>query len=188
MRDGEEYTSVAAGEDLAVEVTFRNPLALKLRLTDMRLLCEFTPAAEGTRQQQQDQQQQEEQQQQMDGSGGAGGGSGAPDPSAVQVAVSRLTLHPSEVLTERLTLRPLSPGWLRVTGVAWVVEGGAEGRAAFSIKGRHRKHPKGDRCVTAGGGGWLAGLCVAETGAALGFCVWLRCGGLARLLGVLGSP
>jgi hypothetical protein len=70
-----------------------------------------------------------------------------PEETEVSIPAASFTLHPSEALTERLGLRPLAPGWLRVTGVAWVVEGGAEGRAAFDIKGRHRKRPKGDRCA-----------------------------------------
>jgi len=159
VRDGEEYTSVAAAEDLVVEVTFVNPLALKLKLTNVRLLCEFQPDAprDGG----------------ADGGGAvsgaagaaaaaplglssssppaaAGGGSAAaaaeqPDAFIVQIVTSSFTLHPSETLTEKLTLRPLAPGWLRVTGVTWTVDGEVDGRVTFEIKGRHRKRPKGDR-------------------------------------------
>lgn len=64
----------------------------------------------------------------------------------VQVLEGQLTLHPGEVLTEKLAVKPLTPGWLRVTGVAWVVEGGATGQALFDVRGKRRKHPKGDRC------------------------------------------
>lgn len=53
---------------------------------------------------------------------------------------------PGEVLTQRLTLRPTLAGWVRVTGVAWLLAGVAEGIAAFDIRGRRRKRPKGDRC------------------------------------------
>jgi hypothetical protein len=52
-----------------------------------------------------------------------------------------------EVLSERLSVRPLSAGWLRVLGVSWVLAGTAEGYVEFDIKGRRRKRPKGDRCA-----------------------------------------
>jgi hypothetical protein len=45
VKDGEEYNTVAAGEDVGVQVTFRNPLQLKLKLTGVQLVCEFQPAA-----------------------------------------------------------------------------------------------------------------------------------------------
>lgn len=48
-------------------------------------------------------------------------------------------------MSERLTVRPLAAGWLRVLGVSWVLAGAAEGYREFNIKGRHRKRPKGDR-------------------------------------------
>lgn len=137
---------MAAGEDLAVDVTFTNPLALKLKLSDVRLVYEFQPdkpreageapadgaAAGGDSM--------------VASSDGMGSGGGVAQGAApVQATPAQFSLHPSEVLSERLTLRPLAPGWLRVTGVSWVLEGGVEGRAAFEIKGRHRKRPKGDR-------------------------------------------
>jgi hypothetical protein len=50
-----------------------------------------------------------------------------------------------EQLTESLLLRPLAAGWLRVTGVAWLLGGSAHGFAEFDVKGRRRKKPKGDR-------------------------------------------
>ncbi|KAI8476140.1 MAG: ER-golgi trafficking TRAPP I complex 85 kDa subunit-domain-containing protein [Monoraphidium minutum] len=140
VRDGEEYTCVAAGEDVCVDVTFTNPLAIKLRLSAVRLVYEFTPdaAAGGGG---------------VDGgidSGGAdsggGGGEGAEGGGGgVQALPAQFALHPGEGLAERLALRPLSPGWLRVTGVAWALEGGPEGCVEFQVKGRHRKRPKGDR-------------------------------------------
>ncbi len=50
-----------------------------------------------------------------------------------------------EVLSERLVVRPLAAGWLRVLGVSWLLAGTAEGYVEFAIKGRRRKRPKGDR-------------------------------------------
>lgn len=50
-----------------------------------------------------------------------------------------------EVLSERLAVRPLAAGWLRVLGVSWLLAGTAEGYVEFAIKGRRRKRPKGDR-------------------------------------------
>jgi hypothetical protein len=52
---------------------------------------------------------------------------------------------PGEVLSERLSVRPLAAGWLRVLGVSWLLAGAAEGYAEFDIKGRRRKRPKGER-------------------------------------------
>lgn len=46
VHDGEEYNTVAAGEDISVEVTFTNPLSIKLSLSRVRLLVQFTPAGE----------------------------------------------------------------------------------------------------------------------------------------------
>jgi hypothetical protein len=39
---------VAAGEEVAVQVTFRNPLAIKLSLSHVRLQVQFTPAGAGS--------------------------------------------------------------------------------------------------------------------------------------------
>jgi hypothetical protein len=50
-----------------------------------------------------------------------------------------------EVLSERLVVRPLVAGWLRVLGVSWLLARTAEGYLEFAIKGRRRKRPKGDR-------------------------------------------
>lgn len=43
MRDHEEYNTVPVGEEIAVEVTFKNPLQVKLKLSSIRLICEFQP-------------------------------------------------------------------------------------------------------------------------------------------------
>jgi hypothetical protein len=42
-KDHEEYNTVVAGEPISVRVTMRNPLGVKLRLSAVRLTCEFTP-------------------------------------------------------------------------------------------------------------------------------------------------
>jgi hypothetical protein len=44
VHDGEEFNTVAAGEEIAVQVTFKNPLAIKLSLSHVRLQVQFTPA------------------------------------------------------------------------------------------------------------------------------------------------
>ncbi|WIA33724.1 hypothetical protein OEZ86_006842 [Tetradesmus obliquus] len=135
VHDGEEFNTVAAGEEIAVQVTFKNPLAIKLSLSHVRLQVQFTPAGAG--------------------STGAGAAAAAADgpaaaaaaPKAEEVTVveSQFSLHPGEQLTESLLLRPLAAGWLRVTGVAWLLGGVAAGFAEFDVKGRRRKKPKGDR-------------------------------------------
>lgn len=48
MHDGEEFNTVAAGEEIAVQVTFKNPLAIKLSLSHVRLQVQFTPAGAGS--------------------------------------------------------------------------------------------------------------------------------------------
>lgn len=42
-KDHEEYNTVVAGEPISVSVTLCNPLGVKLRLSALRLTCEFTP-------------------------------------------------------------------------------------------------------------------------------------------------
>ncbi|KAJ9512929.1 hypothetical protein QJQ45_029048, partial [Haematococcus lacustris] len=41
----EEFNAVVVGEPVSVRVQFRNPLAVKLRVSAVRLMCEFTPQA-----------------------------------------------------------------------------------------------------------------------------------------------
>jgi hypothetical protein len=48
VHDGEEFNTVAAGEEIAVQVTFKNPLAIKLSLSHVRLQVQFTPAGAGS--------------------------------------------------------------------------------------------------------------------------------------------
>jgi hypothetical protein len=43
VHDGEEFNTVAAGEELGITVTFSNPLNIKLALSKVRLLVHFTP-------------------------------------------------------------------------------------------------------------------------------------------------
>ena len=42
-------------------------------------------------------------------------------------------------------MTPLVAGMLRITGLQWVLNDAVEGRREFSVVGRRRKHPKGDR-------------------------------------------
>ncbi|GAX80359.1 hypothetical protein CEUSTIGMA_g7798.t1 [Chlamydomonas eustigma] len=63
----------------------------------------------------------------------------------LQVSDASFTLHPGETVTEQLRVVPLSPGWLRITGVQWVLNDAVEGRRTFDVVGRRRKNPKGDR-------------------------------------------
>lgn len=89
MHDGEEFNTVAAGEDVGVHVTFRNPLQVKLALSRVRLHVQFTPADKAA-----------------PGAGapaaspadaGGGGGSGeAVSAEDVLVMESQFSLHPGE--------------------------------------------------------------------------------------------
>ena len=42
-RDHEEFNGCVAGEPVSVAVQIRNPLSIKLRISGVRLVCEFTP-------------------------------------------------------------------------------------------------------------------------------------------------
>ncbi|MEW5318844.1 MAG: hypothetical protein WDW38_010029, partial [Sanguina aurantia] len=42
-RDGEEFNTCVAGEEVCVHVEFRNPLSIKLKLSSVRVICEFEP-------------------------------------------------------------------------------------------------------------------------------------------------
>ncbi len=76
-------------------------------------------------------------------------------PQLHQQALS-LTLHPGEAVSEVLSVTPLAAGWLRITGVAWMLNDAVEGFAPFEPKGRKRKHPKGPRSALGAGRGWHA--------------------------------
>eukprot|EP00877_Chromochloris_zofingiensis_P003658 jgi/Chrzof1/13293/Cz07g27240.t1 len=153
VRDHEEYNTVPVGEEIAVEVTFKNPLQVKLKLSSIRLICEFQPTpanpsnTAGSSSVDSTASNTDVVGDGVDGSSSesAPGVQAAPTSGQVVIPDAKLTLHPGEVLSERLLLQPVATGWLRVTGVSWVVNGGAEGRVMFDIKGRRRKKPKGDR-------------------------------------------
>ncbi|GIL73935.1 hypothetical protein Vretimale_5119 [Volvox reticuliferus] len=164
-RDHEEYSMCVCGEEVGVQVEFRNPLAVKLKVTNVRLICSFTPegdaGASGSR---------------MAASGDAGplsataersgdvssvvltdsahpllpGQSPAaltsqPGSEFIAISEAQLTLHPGEAMVEVLRVLPHAPGWLRITGVTWTLNGVAHGRINFDVKGRRRKRPKGTR-------------------------------------------
>jgi hypothetical protein len=63
----------------------------------------------------------------------------------LEVQDLRVSLHPGESITESLTVTPTAPGWLRITGVTWVLNDTVEGFLPFDLKGKKRKRPKGDR-------------------------------------------
>ncbi|GIM00051.1 hypothetical protein Vretimale_5119 [Volvox reticuliferus] len=166
-RDHEEYSMCVCGEEVGVQVEFRNPLAVKLKVTNVRLICSFTPegdaGASGSR---------------MAASGDAGplsataersgdvssvvltdsahpllpGQSPAaltsqPGSEFIAISEAQLTLHPGEAMVEVLRVLPHAPGWLRITGVTWTLNGVAHGRINFDVKGRRRKRPKGTRSL-----------------------------------------
>ncbi len=117
-----------AGEEISVDVEFRNPLAVQLKLSEVRLIAEFKASGEGARPSDPD-----------------GEHPLAPGPQQVQIAASSFTLGPQVTQVEQLVVRPHVAGWLRLVGVQWRVNEGVEGRVYFDIKGRRRKNPKGGR-------------------------------------------
>ena len=46
-RSAEDFNGCVAGEPVSVAVRLRNPLAVKLRVSGVRLVCEFTPEGDG---------------------------------------------------------------------------------------------------------------------------------------------
>jgi hypothetical protein len=123
---GAPFSTVAAGEEIGVDVAFANPLAVGVTLTHVRLLCEFCPSSSSS-------------------SSAAPApapatatatttatAARAPTPAEVDIPLTELALHPGERLVHRLLARPSAAaagGWLRVVGVAWAFGGAAEGRA-----------------------------------------------------------
>jgi hypothetical protein len=82
VHDGEEFNTVAAGEDIGVVVTFKNPLQVKLALSRVRLHVQFTAAnkqAAGAA---------------APAAGTAGAAGAAVNPEEVLVMESQFSLHP----------------------------------------------------------------------------------------------
>ena len=52
-------------------------------------------------------------------------------PGLLQVEPRELVLKPGDSEVQRLQLRPLQPGVLRLTGLEWVLDGHAHGRRMF---------------------------------------------------------
>lgn len=103
VHDGEEFNTVAAGEDIGVNVTFRNPLQVKLALSRVRLHVQFTPADKATP---------GAAAPEASASVGAGGGV-AVSPEDVLVMESQFSLHPGTGIPVRV---------LSLAIVAWVWE------------------------------------------------------------------
>eukprot|EP00798_Chlamydomonas_sp_ICE-L_P000836 gene836-33567_t len=167
-QDNEEFNLAVAGEEVAVEVEFKNPLLTRLHVSGVRLVCEFTPAEGGSPgpsgptaldASPADAQQSQAQDPLIDPLSHtlrSPGGSEAPHPLAVAGPVrpkhehltiidGHFVLHPGEVLVEQLRVKPLVAGWLRITGVHWILNEAVEGHIEFDVLGRKRKDPKGTR-------------------------------------------
>ncbi|PNW88325.1 hypothetical protein CHLRE_01g024400v5 [Chlamydomonas reinhardtii] len=167
-RDHEEYTMCVSGEEVGVQVEFRNPLAVKLKVSNVRLICNFThesdPSAAGkgpvaipdssntsTFAATGASSSSQSSNPLADGSHPLLPGAAPPAISTqpgseyLHVAEAQFTLHPGEALVEVLKVLPRAPGWLRITGVTWTLNGTAHGRITFDVKGRRRKKPKGER-------------------------------------------
>ncbi|KAG2449122.1 hypothetical protein HYH02_005870 [Chlamydomonas schloesseri] len=169
-RDHEEYTMCVSGEEVGVQVEFRNPLAVKLKVSNVRLICTFThesdPIAAGkgpvalpdssmpssfAATTSSSSSSAQSSNPLADGSHPLLPGAAPPAISTqpgseyLHVAEAQFTLHPGEALVEVLKVLPRAPGWLRITGVTWTLNGTAHGRITFDVKGRRRKKPKGER-------------------------------------------
>jgi hypothetical protein len=108
VHDGEEFNTVAAGEEIAVQVTFKNPLAIKLSLSHVRLQVQFTPAGAGS----------------TGAAGAATAAAAAADGAAaaaatprqdeVVVVESQFSLHPGKHIPQQRQhfIASATPGWL----------------------------------------------------------------------------
>lgn len=58
----------------------------------------------------------------------------------LQVMEQEIVIKPGDSDIVRLSIRPLKPGLLRVTGLEWVLNGQAQGRRLFAAKApQHRR-------------------------------------------------
>ena len=102
-KGAEQRGVCAAGEEVGVDVRFRNPLKVPIDVTDVRLACEFADAGTGT------------------GTGTNSGTNEAPSARAAKTWVSTpaaaAALEPGETVTIRLGCTPARAGTLRIVGV-----------------------------------------------------------------------
>lgn len=122
------------GEAVGLDVELRNPLQIDLKLTRLRLACTFEPSCSGiiteaamaphngdsTRGQVCTANGQQQQQQHENG----------PD---FQVWEESITLRAGERMIVHLRVVPLRPGRLEVGGLAWMLDGVAQGLRRFCI-------------------------------------------------------
>lgn len=115
LADLKERHSCCVGEDVGVDIDMRNPLRIDLAVTRLRLVCTFEPAVAAA------------------SHAPAARAATRVEPAPFQVREERITLHGDERAVVHLRVRPLRPGTLEVQGVAWVLNGAAEGQRAFEI-------------------------------------------------------
>lgn len=116
-----------AGEDIVVDIEFKNPLNIAIEVTGVRLICEFLEnTAENLSQDRKE---------------------GEP---LFHVEEASCSLPPSERVVMQLKAKPLVEGKFRVVGMEWTINSEsrhARGRKDFAIKGIKRR-PGKPRAIT----------------------------------------
>lgn len=138
------HYSCCVGEDIGIDVEVSNPLKIELAITKLRLVCLFT-APPSTSQH------------------GSGGGKSddsnhAQRPSApattatlpYQLREEKITLYPGEKALIHLRVKPIKTGHLTIHGVAWTLNGVADGKRLFELPRPVHARCKGGR--SEGGG------------------------------------
>ena len=152
-KGAEQRGVCAAGEEVGVDVRFRNPLKIPIDVTDVRLACEFEADA---------------------GSGGGVAGAEVPStasstaPSTASSTVSSTapssapstepstapstwvstppaaaTLEPGETTTLRLGCTPSRAGTLRIVGVTWTLCDATRGFRRFDVRAPRTRRARG---------------------------------------------
>ncbi|KAL3147776.1 hypothetical protein ABBQ32_002510 [Trebouxia sp. C0010 RCD-2024] len=106
----QQHNTAVAGEVVGVDVQVSNPMALSLSLTQLRAVYEHESGVTG------------------------------PVNEYLKVLEQDIVIKPGDSDIVRLTIMPLKPGLLRITGLEWVLNGQAQGRRLFAAKApQHRR-------------------------------------------------
>ena len=130
-KGAEQRGVCAAGEEVGVDVRFRNPLKVPIDVTDVRLACEFADAGTnaGT------------------GTGTGTGTNEAPSARAAETWVSTpaaaAALEPGETKTIRLGCTPARAGTLRIVGVTWTLCDAKRGFRRFDVRAPRTRRARG---------------------------------------------
>ncbi|DBA74127.1 hypothetical protein WJX77_012500 [Trebouxia sp. C0004] len=106
----QQHNTAVAGESVGVDVQISNPMAVGLSLTQLRAVYEHESGVTGTVNE------------------------------YVKVMEQEIVVKPGDNDIVRLSILPLKPGLLRITGLEWVLNGQAQGKRLFAAKTpQHRR-------------------------------------------------